>query len=159
MGNIKLGPDVYAQFVVKLGSIERIVLSHHPQKGFGWQVEGDGKDSGIKDKVDRWVTSYCRKEHADVALPCSMEAATPFVRQVLEELHNLPFGKICTYQQLAEVVGSPRGARAVGMACGKNPYPLVIPCHRVVAAKGLGGYSAGGHEVKGALLAFEGCGQ
>ena len=69
---------------------------------------------------------------------------TPFQQRVLRELTAVPFGKLVTYGELAGRVGLPRGARAVGGAVGSNPFPIFIPCHRVVAAKGgLGGFSAG----------------
>lgn len=70
--------------------------------------------------------------------------STPFTRRVLAALRRVPRGTTRTYGALARRVGAPRAARAVGTACGANPLPLFIPCHRVVAAGGrLGGFSAG----------------
>ncbi len=67
----------------------------------------------------------------------------------------IPFGATRSYGELAAVLSS--GARAVGIACGTNPIPIVVPCHRVVAAAGLGGYSGhNGLETKCTLLALEG---
>ncbi|MGQ9921112.1 MAG: methylated-DNA--[protein]-cysteine S-methyltransferase [Desulfobacca sp.] len=69
---------------------------------------------------------------------------TPFQLQVWEALRRVPYGCVTTYQELAQALGLPRGARAVGSALGANPVPIIIPCHRVLASDGsLGGYRAG----------------
>lgn len=85
-------------------------------------------------------------------------ALTPFQRSVLEAVQRVPKGSYVTYRQLAESIGRPKASRAVGQALGRNPIPIMIPCHRVIAADGsLGGYSgAGGLDTKRALLEFEG---
>ena len=75
---------------------------------------------------------------------------------MLHELAGVPYGQTTTYGTLAAQVGSPRGARAVGMVMNRNPIPIVLPCHRVVGANGsLVGY-AGGLERKELLLKLEG---
>ncbi|MCL8207766.1 MAG: methylated-DNA--[protein]-cysteine S-methyltransferase [Actinomycetia bacterium] len=68
---------------------------------------------------------------------------TPFQLAVWEAIRAIPYGERRTYGQLALALGRPRASRAVGRATGQNPLPLVIPCHRVVARSGLGGYSDG----------------
>jgi methylated-DNA-[protein]-cysteine S-methyltransferase len=69
---------------------------------------------------------------------------SPFHLQVWRELREIPPGKTVSYQELARRLGKPLAARAVGQACGANPIPLIIPCHRVIAANGtLGGFSSG----------------
>ena len=83
----------------------------------------------------------------------------PFHRTVLETLRReVPWGETVTYGELAGLSGRPRAARAVGTAMASNPVPLIIPCHRVVAADGLGGYGGadGRPDLKRALLALEG---
>ena len=80
---------------------------------------------------------------------------TPFQRRVFKEMTRIPFGKTIAYKELAELVGRPKAFRAVANACGANPLPVIIPCHRVVASNGLGGYSSG-IEIKKALLELEG---
>jgi len=81
--------------------------------------------------------------------------ATDFQRQVYRVTQAIPFGETMTYAEVAEATGRPTATRAVGAALGANPLPLVIPCHRVVGARGkLQGY-AGGLEVKARLLAGE----
>src|ERR1700722_2764871 len=81
--------------------------------------------------------------------------ATDFQRDVWRALVAIPYGEVRSYGEVAESVGRPRASRAVGNANHVNRYPVIIPCHRVVAASGLGGYG-GGEEVKRYLLAIEG---
>ena len=76
-----------------------------------------------------------------------------FEQEVLTQTRNIKYGKTITYSELAENIGS-RAYRAVGNALGKNPVPIIIPCHRVVAKKGIGGYSEG-LEIKTRLLELE----
>lgn len=81
---------------------------------------------------------------------------TPFQLRVWQELRKIPPGETISYQELAKRAGAPKAARAAGQACGANPVPILIPCHRVVAADGtLGGYSSG-LERKRWLLRHEG---
>lgn len=82
-------------------------------------------------------------------------AATDFARDVWRALGDIPFGAVSTYAQVAAAVGRPLAARAVGNALNANPYAAFVPCHRVVAASGLGGYG-GGEDAKRYLLALEG---
>lgn len=80
---------------------------------------------------------------------------TPFRMKVWHVLERIPFGETVSYGQVAEWIGAPSSSRAVGMACGTNPLPIVIPCHRVIGATGkLVGFG-GGVEMKQAMLAFE----
>jgi len=84
-------------------------------------------------------------------------AGSAFQQAVWQAMQAIPKGRVRTYGELAAAIGSPRAAQAVGSACGKNPIPILIPCHRVVAGSHLGGYSgAGGVETKAALLSLEG---
>jgi O-6-methylguanine DNA methyltransferase len=79
-----------------------------------------------------------------------------FQMQVWSALRQIPAGKVATYGEIAARIGRPRGARAVGQACGRNPVVLFVPCHRVVAANGgLGGFGSG-LSLKKALLEHEG---
>tara|TARA_B100000900_G_C20567416_1_gene711751 strand:+ start:1576 stop:1869 length:294 start_codon:yes stop_codon:yes gene_type:complete len=83
---------------------------------------------------------------------------TIFQLKVWEELKKIPSGQVRTYKQIAEYIGKPRSARAVANACAKNPFPGIIPCHRVIKSDGsLGGYSGlGGIDTKRKLLNDEG---
>jgi O-6-methylguanine DNA methyltransferase len=87
--------------------------------------------------------------------PLDLSAGTDFQRRVWQALGRIPPGQTRTYGQIALEIGAPRAVRAVGAACGANPIPLLVPCHRVVPkAGGLGGFS-GGWEWKRLLLARE----
>ncbi|MFD7241790.1 methylated-DNA--[protein]-cysteine S-methyltransferase [Streptomyces massasporeus] len=80
---------------------------------------------------------------------------TPFQRAVWEELRRIPYGETRTYGRLADTLGAPTASRAVGLANGRNPIGIVVPCHRVIGANGsLTGYG-GGLERKQRLLDFE----
>ena len=82
---------------------------------------------------------------------------TDFQKMVWAELKKIPFGEIRTYKEIAVAIGKPKAACAVANACGKNPYPIIIPCHRVVRSDGtIGGYTGdGGVEKKRQLLRQE----
>ena len=84
--------------------------------------------------------------------------STQFQRKVLEAAVAVPPGFVATYGEIAARIGKPKSSRAVGQALARNPIPIVVPCHRVVAADGsLTGYSgAGGIETKASLLRLEG---
>ena len=68
---------------------------------------------------------------------------TPFQRRVWTALSRIPYGEVWTYGRLAREIDRPKAVRAVAAACGKNPLPLFLPCHRVVSANGLGGFTPG----------------
>lgn len=89
-------------------------------------------------------------------LPFEFAWGTALQRAVWMQIAKIPFGKTVTYTELAEKVGFPRAIRAVASACGANPIPILVPCHRVIAKDGsLGGFSLGGIGVKEKLLALE----
>jgi O-6-methylguanine DNA methyltransferase len=112
----------------------------------------------IADVIER-VCKHLRGEPQDFRdIPVDLETASPFVQRVCEAARKIPAGKTITYADLANALGRPAAARAVGRALGRNPIPLIIPCHRVMAADGKpGGFSAhGGRATKAKLLAIEG---
>lgn len=80
-----------------------------------------------------------------------------FQHKVWRAILKIPFGQTRSYGEIAEAIGHPGAARAVGTACGANPLPLFVPCHRVLAARGgIGGYGFSGIELKKRLLRLEG---
>ena len=90
----------------------------------------------------------------DIAL--SLDDLPPFSRKVLEFVRTIPYGETLTYGEVARAVGKPGAARAVGQALKRNPLPLIIPCHRVVATDGPGGFtSPGGIATKLEMLQWE----
>jgi methylated-DNA-[protein]-cysteine S-methyltransferase len=90
----------------------------------------------------------------DVRLDLSW--ATPFQRRLTSVLRSVPRGEVVTYGELAALAGRPGAARAAGTYCATNRFAIVVPCHRVVAAGGIGGYGTDGIPVKRRLLALEG---
>ncbi len=90
------------------------------------------------------------------AIPLDLEGLSPFARRVLEALRTTRPGETLTYGMLARRAGSPGAARAVGRVLARNPLPILVPCHRVVASDGPGGHSLfGSAEAKARLLALE----
>jgi len=102
------------------------------------------------DPVSRWLEAFFAA--TTLPLPPLIEPATPFQARMRAELLTIPAGEVRTYGELAKKLGT--APRAMGQALGANPLPILIPCHRVVAASGLGGFSCG-LDWKKKLLQFE----
>jgi O-6-methylguanine DNA methyltransferase len=107
------------------------------------------------------LRDYFGRARDSFDLPLDLGRVTPFQLSVLRAVQTIPIGTVWTYGQMARAIGKPRASQAVGQALGRNPVPIVIPCHRVIAADGsLGGYSGGGGlaskrlllDLEGALL-------
>ncbi|MGJ8544488.1 MAG: methylated-DNA--[protein]-cysteine S-methyltransferase [Sulfitobacter sp.] len=110
--------------------------------------------SDLLDEAARQLAAYDAGALQDFDLPLHV-AGSSFQRDVCKAIAAIPFGDTRTYGQIAKELGAP--AQAIGSACGGNPIPIIIPCHRVMGAKGLTGFSgAGGVETKVALLRHEG---
>ncbi len=140
------------------GLISRVKLSISAS----FQCEIDEKLSlSARDDLLDWLHAYANKEKHPFPGGPELLAYTslpPFIERLLQKLPTISFGQVTTYQKAAASIGNPKGARAVGNACGRNPFPLLIPCHRVLAAGNrLGGYTGtGGTSLKERLLKFEG---
>ena len=119
--------------------------------------------SGVPLQVRQWHSLTCQAVERLLAgrppgrlPPLDLSVGTEFQRQVWAAMRAIPFGKTASYQSIAASIGNPKACRAVGGACGANPIPVLIPCHRVLAAnQRLGGFS-GGLDWKRKLLAREG---
>ena len=108
------------------------------------------------DEARRELDEYFERERREFDLPLDWRLSRGFRSKVLHNIARIPYGETATYAEMAAEAGSPTAYRAAGSACGSNPIPLVVPCHRVVATGGgLGGYG-GGVELKEYLLRFEG---
>ena len=119
-----------------------------------WADAPAGNGSPLLAEAERQLRRYFAGALDRFDLPLN-PAGSPFEERVWAAMRRIPFGQTRSYGELATLVGS--APRAVGRACGRNPIPIVIPCHRVLAQGGLGGYSgAGGVATKQALLALEG---
>jgi methylated-DNA-[protein]-cysteine S-methyltransferase len=103
----------------------------------------------------RQLEEYGRRRRTRFDVALDLSGGTEFERAVWGALAALPFGATCTYGELARAIGRPGAARAVGGAAGQNPVPILVPCHRLLARGGLGGFN-GGLATKRALLGLEG---
>lgn len=114
------------------------------------------QDRIVSRKAERLIEdlkSYFQGHKIDFKeYPVKLDTSSNFSQKVLEELRNIPYGETVTYGELASRLNS--GPRAIGQAVKRNPVPLIIPCHRVVASNGLGGYSSG-VDIKKELLKLE----
>ncbi len=109
----------------------------------------------VGDATDQ-LREYFGGRRARFELPLDFTGVTPFTRAVLEATAEVPFGRLDTYREIASRIGKPSATRAVGNALGRNPIPVVVPCHRIVRSDAsLGGYT-GGLQIKQRLLALEG---
>ena len=105
-------------------------------------------------KARQQLREYFAGKRQGFELPFQLEGA-PFSAAVWKGLADIPYGETVSYQELARRIGRPRASRAVGGACGRNPLPIVLPCHRVVGSGGsLTGFG-GGLKAKEQLLALE----
>ena len=138
----------------------RISFDPEPERELEALVQAFGarvlRSPGPVDGVRRELDEYFEGERREFDLPVDLTPLPGFQQEVLRELVLVPYGHVDTYGGLAQRIGRPRAARAVGGALNRNPIPIVVPCHRIVGASGsLTGY-AGGLERKQALLGLEG---
>lgn len=119
--------------------------------------EGEGlDDTPLLVEAARQLRAYDAGGLTEFDLPLRV-AGSDFQRAVCAEMSAIPFGDTVTYGEIAKALN--QSAQAVGSACGGNPIPVIIPCHRVMGARGLTGFSGkGGVETKVALLRHEGAG-
>jgi methylated-DNA-[protein]-cysteine S-methyltransferase len=123
------------------------------------RIDIEMKDPGIKPQgspISKSLEKYLKTGNDDFSgYNVDLTGMTPFERAVLYTIHKIPAGKTMTYAEVARAVGKPNAARAVGNVMAKNPIPLILPCHRVLASQGLGGFG-GGLDMKEKLLRLEG---
>jgi len=101
-------------------------------------------DSLVLRTAAKELSAYLRGQPVRWSFPLEPLIGTEWQKAVWKALSSIPYGQVRTYGEIAESLGSPRSARSVGGACGANPLPIIVPCHRVVGARGqLGGFSSG----------------
>jgi methylated-DNA-[protein]-cysteine S-methyltransferase len=125
-------------------------LPNAPRHG---RTGGDDVSPILKETATQ-LEEYFAGERTEFDLRMELDG-TPFQKEVWAELARIPYGETISYGELARRVGRPRGPRAVGQANGRNPIAIIVPCHRVLASNGIGGYG-GGLPCKRSLLALEG---
>ncbi len=141
---------------------EGVVFVSLPGKKHTDVLEWCSKNLGEEDSVHS--TEWCSEAITQIQeflqgkrdiIDCNFLLVTSsFRRKALKEIRNIPYGETRTYGQVAEMVNNPRASRAVGTANSTNPLPLIIPCHRVHASDGIGGYG-GRPDIKQWLLDLE----
>ncbi|MBB3992839.1 methylated-DNA-[protein]-cysteine S-methyltransferase [Sulfitobacter undariae] len=133
-----------------------LVEENHHVTALNWGRAPSEDSTQVLEEARRQMLAYAAGELQQFDLPLHVQGSD-FQRAVCDAMSAIPFGDTCTYGDIAKQLGVP--AQAVGGACGGNPIPIIIPCHRVMGAKGLTGFSgAGGVETKVALLRHEGAG-
>ncbi len=144
------GPKIRVTLEFENLGLRRALLSLANR--FECEVRGEANEMR-KNALLAFLTSYGQKKAAEIELP--LDDQSLFRKTVLKSLQKVPFGSTLTYGELAMESGHPGAARAVGTACHYNPFPLFIPCHRVIASgKKIGGFACD-LEIKQLLLEFE----
>ena len=114
------------------------------------------RDRDVVAPAMRELEAYFQGRLSAFTVPIDLRGVTDFTRRVLRVTRCIPFGTLLSYSDVASSIGSARASRAVGNALGRNPIPIMVPCHRVVTHDGkLGGFT-GGLDTKRALLRIEG---
>ncbi len=128
---------------------------HEVEQRTGAEDDGHGSASALLARARHQLEKYFARTRTSFDLPLDAPGTT-FQRQVWDLLRTVPYGTTTSYGELARRLGDPRATRAVGAANGKNPIPIIVPCHRVVGARGeLTGFG-GGLDRKRWLLEHEG---
>lgn len=149
---------LYARFSEDIGLYVSMVLRDDAVVSIRLSREEPREEHGTDHPYLSRVIKHLHTGEDDLKdIPVDIQAS-PFHRQVLDALRDIPPGEVMTYGEVAGKLGHSRAARAVGSACARNPVPIIIPCHRVVpASRGLGNYSGGeGQDTKAAILTKEG---
>ncbi|MFF3846371.1 methylated-DNA--[protein]-cysteine S-methyltransferase [Streptomyces sp. NPDC002328] len=129
-------------------------LYMHEQRHRPAELTFGPRDDTLFAETEEQLKAYFAAELKEFTLPLHLHG-TPFQRTVWAELRKIPYGETRTYGELAQALGAPAASRAVGLANGRNPIGIIVPCHRVVGADGsLTGYG-GGLDRKRRLLHFE----
>lgn len=148
-------PSLFLSLEAEGGALVQAHLSLPENEGFHLAYEPTEIAPAFLESLVKWLDLYAEHKAPVFPLPLDISPCGPFTQKVLERLQKVPFGQSISYAELAAQVKSPKAARAVGNACGSNLFPLLIPCHRVLASGGkLGGFSCDA-EIKKRLLAFE----
>jgi len=115
-------------------------------------VEGQSSIAPAVEQLEEYFSGA--RDRFDLAV--DLHGITPFTRGVLEATSHVPYGKVTSYGRIAGQIGNAKASRAVGNALGRNPIPIIIPCHRIVLSNGDLGWYTGGTDIKRSLLGIEG---
>jgi len=152
IGDIWLASSQRGLFWVNLGPLDEDAVKSFYENTPGLVFERGGKRV---EQAARELLLYLEGKLTRFSIKLDLRSSTPFSRKVWRVTSKIPYGQVRSYAWVAEKVGDPNAARAVGGALGRNPVPIVIPCHRVVGSHGgLRGFG-GGLPLKKWLLALE----
>ena len=141
--------------------LRRLYLPHRSKTAQRQAIKSDfettTEDDTLLPELADALRRYFDGERVEFDIRLDCDGAAEFTAAIWRACRRVPYGKTVSYKQLAARAGCPGAARAVGSALGRNPFPIVVPCHRVIKADGsLGGYSGpGGVEFKRRLLTME----
>jgi len=164
-GQLAGGEHLRVYIAAREGRISHVAMNAdgHPcsEDEFLWRIGARGvsrwplgSGSGLVDAAAQQIEDYMAGRQVAFDLPLQF-SGTPFQVNVWQALTRIPFGETCSYGDVAEMIDKPSAMRAVGQANGRNNLPLLVPCHRVIAAGGKIGGFTGGLSLKKALLAHE----
>lgn len=149
-------------YLIGRGGLQRISFREEVMASCGTEAEPGRADEGgeelpfrIEEELLRELNRYFHRGIWKFHLPLNYEGVSPLFRRIYETLRCVGPGEVVSYSELAEMAGIRRGARVVGIAMSRNPFVIIVPCHRVVGKRSLGGFSAG-IEKKIWLLRHEG---
>lgn len=131
---------ILSRYIESTGHAARLIAMHD----HSWQVINKFRAYYEGAVIEDWETEL------------NLDAFPPFSRRIMELARAIPYGQTMTYAEVARTAEKPRAARAVGQVMKRNPFPLLVPCHRVVASNGPGGFtSSGGVQTKLNMLRWE----
>ncbi len=159
-------PDVssYAVFLTAAGwagiqvstvGIQRVILPRASANEVRGMFEGVVENQDTGNDLQKRLGEYFSGKYTEFPDYLDLSWATAFQRRVWEATRAIPYGQTQSYRWLAEKINQPGAARAVGQALGKNPVPVIVPCHRVLASGGVLGGFTGGLDMKKYLLGLE----
>lgn len=151
----KKGPPVRIHCFIADQRLVNTALEYAPF--FEAHIEADPISTSTAEILLNWLHQFTRRNKS-TPFPVELLAlgqVSAFRKKVFATLCKIPFGQVASYGEVAQKIGNEKASRAVGTACGRNPFPLIVPCHRVIAGDGsVGGFSLD-FRIKRDLLAFE----
>lgn len=141
-------------FALNSTVVERVEFGCNVKKFMALLSDYDWEVASSNKTINEWLSCYKRGKPKKFPYRLNPKG-TEFQKAVWKAMQKIPYGEVRSYKWIASKIGRPGAVRAVGTACGTNPIPLLIPCHRVVATDGLGGFSSG-LKIKKKLLKLEG---
>ena len=146
----------YAYYKTKLGIIKISYQEKVESIELVYEVDSNNERSKLSDKIFTQIDKYLKGEIKEFDIYDKLDiTGTDFQKSIWQELINIPYGETRTYKDIAQKISNPKALRAVGTAIGKNPFFLIIPCHRVIRSDGKMGGFAYGLGVKEKLLDLE----